>query len=172
MQCLTLDVPTAYLLCAGVKDIENRTWKTDKIGEKIYIQTNQGCNYPYFAEDDLPKGSIKRFREWRDENGKEENWMSPYKNIVEKLYNFYKIKKFLEFPETVEHEDWYMKASSIIGWIIIDKITFGGDTENIWSMPGQYHWHIKESGFLEKPITNVKGKLRLWRYEDGRQCIS
>jgi len=39
MKVLTVKQPWAYLLCAGIKDIENRTWKLPEKyrGERVLI---------------------------------------------------------------------------------------------------------------------------------------
>lgn len=40
MKVLSVKQPWAYLLCSGIKDIENRTWKLPKeyIGQRVLIQ--------------------------------------------------------------------------------------------------------------------------------------
>lgn len=40
MKALTIRNPWAYLIAWGIKDIENRTIKTKKIDERIYIHTS------------------------------------------------------------------------------------------------------------------------------------
>jgi len=39
MKTLSVKQPWAYLLCAGIKDIENRTWKTNYRG-RVFIHAS------------------------------------------------------------------------------------------------------------------------------------
>lgn len=47
MKCLSIRQPWAWLICAGLKDIENRTWRTSFRG-RIYVHAGQtmDVNFP------------------------------------------------------------------------------------------------------------------------------
>lgn len=55
MKKLALSVlnPTSYLICMGIKTVENRTWKTDYRG-RIYIHSSGGKSYPSLADYPYP----------------------------------------------------------------------------------------------------------------------
>lgn len=59
MKTLSVKQPWAYLLCAGIKDIENRTWKlpVKYRGERVLIHASgakmEGIEGDYFNEDQI-----------------------------------------------------------------------------------------------------------------------
>ena len=54
MKCLSVKNPISYLICAGVKDIENRTWKTDYRG-RLYIHSSGQYAFDLLPDAIFPK---------------------------------------------------------------------------------------------------------------------
>ena len=60
MKALSIKDPWAWLICSNIKDIENRTWKTNYRG-RIYVHVSANPDkkwidiYPVQAIDQLPK---------------------------------------------------------------------------------------------------------------------
>ena len=171
IDCLTFDNPIdAYLVCAGVKTVENRVWTLVNLPRRVYVHVGKGSNCPYIGEDDMPKGAVARYRAWRDKQGGVESWMPAYDKFVKAERAYYGVEKLADVgahSKDIKNEEkaWMLKSSAIIGWMDLDKITTGDP--GMWCMPGQYHWHIASAGLLEAPILKVSGKRRLWRYDYG-----
>lgn len=52
MKALSIKQPWASLICAGIKDVENRTWKPKKLPDKILIHTsNKKASFKQMSED-------------------------------------------------------------------------------------------------------------------------
>lgn len=49
MKALSIQQPWAYLICAGIKDVENRTWQTSFRGE-FYIHASKTIDKESFME--------------------------------------------------------------------------------------------------------------------------
>jgi len=39
------------------------------------------------------------------------------------------------------------------------------NSKEVFAIPGNFHWVMKNPVLYEKPILNVMGKLKLWEYE-------
>jgi hypothetical protein len=165
MECLTLDAENAYLLCYGVKTIENRKW-TLPVPHRVYIHTSSGLGRPWVRRDMLPKGWHAEYRAWRDCAASGAAWMERYHKLVEYELRSYGVDRLADVDlATLDPKKYCLLASSIVGWIDVDEITHGD--EGPWMDVGCYHWHIADSGLLDSPIRNVLGKQRVWRYENG-----
>lgn len=174
--CLSVKTPYAYQIVAGIKDVENRSWTTQKRGD-IYIHASGNevfydidiSYYPKKVQEELKEGAYK------DKQGKcKKNAPGWYKN----MYNFYhtKVMPFYGFTESAQFVDFYkMKkkdltekykpfflTSAIIGKVKIIDIQKGYDS--LFSDKDCYNWILDSPGFFDKPITQIKGHLNLWKY--------
>jgi hypothetical protein len=150
--CLSVRNPLSYLICEGIKDVENRTWKTDYRG-RLFIHSS-GSNEISFGEDDLPEGV------WNDPEHE-----GQIEALILKIGDFYDAKG-IDLEKTVKEKDAYFKGHAIIGYV--DLVDIVRDSKSKFAIPGQYHWIVKNPVLLDKPLTNVAGKLSLWRYQyDG-----
>lgn len=150
MKVLSVKQPWAYLICSGIKDIENRTWKCPQnhIGQRVLIHASgnsitfkQFCNYI--------------------ENLDSEN-MELQKIVRENCFR----KSWLHTLET----------SAIIGSVeIVDCLI---NHQSIWAEKSHYevnlalhplrpiyNWVLANPVLFDKPIIGVRGKLCFWDYE-------
>lgn len=156
MKTLSIKQPWASLIAHGIKDVENRTWKTNYRG-RIYIHAS---GKPSF--DSLPMGLTQA-------------------HINEVLkYNHRKYDPLFHDKGLVlaSKERWIYSA--IIGEVdIIDCVL---DHSSLWAERGDdlslamgekpiYNWVLGNPVLYDKPILNVKGKLSLWEYERPYQVI-
>jgi hypothetical protein len=141
IKALTIKNPWAHLIISGVKDIENRTWKTSYRG-KLWIHVGNN-NFS------LKKIGFENF--FTEEQ-------------VDMIYNNGKsyIKELLDSEDTksciighVELVDCVLKHPSSI-WAEKAK----EDETPIWN------WVLKNPVKFSKPIPNVKGKLSLWDWDN------
>lgn len=149
---LSVKQPWAYLLCAEVKPIENRTWSLPEkyIGKKIYIHAS--------TKNKVDGSCISHLLT------KEQ-----YKFLA-----FSKPNKQLDFC-FLEHYN-----SAIIGYVVFSDCVI--NHTSIWAektplyknsmnprkfkkMTGIkpiYNWVVSNAVLFDKPIENVKGRLSFW----------
>lgn len=136
MKALSIKQPWASLIANGVKDIENRTWKTNFRG-RIYIHAS---GHPAFT------GSYK-------ENLPIDFWggvsEAEKRNLLDSFQNRGAIIGEVDIVDCVinHHSEWAEKSSFLTGC----------------SVP-IYNWVLANPVMYDKPILNVKGKLSFWDF--------
>lgn len=169
VKCLSVKNPLSYLICAGMKDVENRSWNTDYRGT-VFIHSSgsdktglinedciYGCDYesvlPIHAEfekivSDRKKGITGTYK-----------FLNAYNNIIS-LKDHSKQKEYDLFKYNSKYT---MHSQAIIGKVdLVDVIK---DSNSLWSIDGQYHWILKNPALFTKPVLYVKGKLRFFNYD-------
>jgi hypothetical protein len=136
---LSVKQPWARLICSGIKDIENRTWKCPQkyIGQRVLIHAS--------ADKKLNLLALTR---------------EQYEDACDKF----------DWKETRSVDRW--DRSSIIGSVEIVGCEI--NHPSIWAeytrgWPSDpkviYHWVLANPILFEKPILNVKGRLRFWDFD-------
>ena len=136
---LSVKQPWSFLICSGIKDIENRTWKCPQkyIGERVLIHAS--------ADKKLNLLAL---------TGEQ------YEDACDKF----------DWKETRSVDRW--DRSSIIGSVEIVGCEI--NHPSIWAeytrgWPSDpkviYHWVLANPILFEKPILNVKGRLRFWDFD-------
>ena len=133
---LSVKQPWAYLQCAGIKDIENRTWK---LPEK------------YRGESVLIHASGKPLADGR---------------CISHLLTKEQYTHLIEVNQGASAMDiMYLEYSNsaIIGSVeIVDCVI---NHPSIWADKVVYNWVLANHILFDKPILNVKGKLGFWNYD-------
>ena len=132
MKALSIKQPWASLIAHGIKDIENRTWKTNLRG-RIYIHAS--AKRAGNTSELLTDKQLSEFA-FNTENYKVFESDLDYSAIIGE----------------VDIVDCVINHSSI--WA--EKASFPSDSKPI------YNWVLANAVLYEKPITNVKGKLSFW----------
>lgn len=138
MKALSIKQPWAQLIASGIKDIENRTWKTHFRG-RIFIHAS---------------GDLKLLKKSGNELFTREQWLvTPSKistvssaiigevDIIDCVVN--------------HHSIWAEKTGG----------KYVGDGVFVLSEKPIYNWVLANPVLYEKPILNVKGKLSFWEFE-------
>lgn len=135
MKALTIKNPWALLIAAGIKDIENRTWRTKHRGG-IYIHAGQSlaCNPSGLKELLIP---------------------SQFERV--NTYEVYRVVLGLGFKKSciigeVDIIDCVQNHSSV--W---------ADHAGPFEKP-VWNWVLANPLLYAKPIENVKGALSFWEY--------
>ncbi len=141
MKAITIKQPWASLIVEGIKDIENRTWKTNYRG-RVLIHSSADKKFNTSLTEDQFKAIIplicKGVSIPLDEK----------EHGIKKQYGW----KF-------SHD-----YSSIIGSVeIIDCVQ---NHPSIWAIEGQWHWVLANPIKFEHPTPNIKGKLSFWEFDD------
>lgn len=139
MKALSIKQPYAYLICKGIKDIENRTWRTNFRG-RVYIHASaKSANEPYMIFTDEQIDVID--------------------NIIMDICESYELTSAIighvdivdcvESHSSIWAEHWVTKE-----W---HNGVFGGTYDKV-----VYNWVLANPVLYDKPILNVKGKLSFW----------
>ena len=149
MKTLSVKQPWAYLLCSGIKDIENRTWKLPEKykGERVLIHASAK---PAF-----------KLHQLSDDLFTKEQWMAiPEKQarkIIDELPIISAIIGSVRFVDCTfnHHSIWAEKS---------EGIATGGHVINV-NKPIIWNWVVADPVLFDKPIRSVKGKLSFWDYD-------
>lgn len=149
MKTLSVKQPWAYLLCAGIKDIENRTWKLPEKykGERVLIHAS--ANY----DGKTPTGCFTA------------DQCNHLCNIRE-IHNVFRQTRSAIIG-SVRFVDWTINHESI--WAEKSEMFCRAHSAGIISKPPTYNWIVEDPILFDKPILNVKGKLSFWDYPSP-QC--
>lgn len=154
-KCLSVKNPISYLICAGIKDVENRSWKTSYRGD-LYIHSS-GLSTDVITFRGLPDAIVSDYKnvlDTVDENGHVQYGGIKNAAIIKKIVK-------LQIKANGSGEN----CLPYIGNAIIGKVTLSGIVKNsksIWAENGMYHWILKNPVLFDEPILYITGKLRLW----------
>ena len=170
MKCLSVKNPYSYLICSGLKDVENRSWKTNYRGEILIHSSGEELFEPvsseYFSknlevfEKCLPLHA--EFFKFMKNKIKQDDCKILKFNIESKKIELLDKKYQIEYDFFKKTSLEEMKSQAIIGSVeIIDCIK---NSNSPWAENGNYHWILKNAKTFDKPILFVKGKLGLFEY--------
>lgn len=167
MRTLSVRQPYATLIVAGVKKIENRTWRTEHRG-RIYIHAS-GDQYAWPDADCLPESYVERMLPWigvEDLAGLPED-LRRYHDLVLRVCAHYghEYRPDMDLDwlaEAAKKRGYALPSQAVIGEVdIVDVVRNSGDE---FGAAGQWHWILGNPSWYTKPIANVIGKLRLWEF--------
>lgn len=141
MKALSIKQPWASLIAHGIKDIENRTWKTNFRG-RIYIHASakKAGELPYILND--TQGDFVYYNE--------SDGLKSHSEITSAIIGEVDIVDCV-----INHESiWAEKTSS----------RAFADQKHYFDKP-IYNWVLANAVLYDQPILNVKGKLSLWEFE-------
>jgi hypothetical protein len=164
MYCLSVRNPFSYLICAGVKDVENRSWQTQYRG-KILIHSC-GNQSVYCLEDkDFPE----KFLQQRDDNKTDsrQRAMDRLTKIIDRHYgvkNGAEYNALLDDKTRLKNIKPFFKCMSIIGEVTIADIV--KNSKSPFAEPGLYHWILTKPVLYayNKTFDMIRGKLGLWNF--------
>lgn len=139
MKTLSIKQPWASLIAHGIKDIENRNWRTNFRG-RIFIHASakdSGALYELLNEKQIDAMN----NHWTD---------SPYPN-----------RPLSAIIGEVDIVDCIINHESI--WA--DKTIYDEDDFDKPDPKPIYNWVLSNPVLYDKPILNVKGKLSFWEFE-------
>ena len=147
MKVLTVKQPWAYLICSGIKDIENRSWKLPEKykGERVLIHASAKADDIKLAIDG--QATVEEIQLLSALNYCDENEL--YSAIIGSV-------RFVDCTFN-HHSIWAEKS---------EGIATGGHVINV-NKPIIWNWVVADPVLFDRPILNVKGKLSFWDYEMG-----
>ena len=145
MKAISIKQPWAYLICSGIKDIENRTWKCPQkyIGERVWIHASAN------RDSRLNPMSRSLFTE--------NQWESVLGRKIDGIF-----EKML-IPSAI------IGSVEIVGCVINHQSIWAEKSHyevNLALHPLRpiYNWVLANPILYEKPIFGVKGKLGFWEF--------
>lgn len=139
MKTLSVKQPWAYLLCAGIKDVENRTWKLPEKykGKWVLIHASANMSCPDKYSDDV---------------------FTLFAPLLFAEYERSAIIGAVKFSECIINSNSIWAEKTAMKWVrqngYIDEID-----------KPIYNWVVSDSIFFKKPILGVRGKLSFWDYD-------
>jgi hypothetical protein len=154
MKALSVKQPWASLICTprennpllGIKDIENRKWKTHFRG-KIYIHASAQYVRTKIGWELLTYEQFKSL----DED-----------TLLKHLDQSFPVSAIIGEVEIIDcvvnhHSIWAEKTAG----------NYVGDGVFVLSEKPIYNWVLANPVLYEKPILNVKGKLSFWEFQNS-----
>ena len=140
---LSVKQPWSYLICAGIKPIENRTWKLPKKykGERVLIHASAKPDNIELAIEG--QATVKEIQLLSALNYCDENEL--YSAIIGSV-------KIVDC--VINHPSIWAEKSEP------GQCEITGE----WIKP-IYNWVLANPILFDKPILNVKGKLGFWDYD-------
>ena len=173
MKTLSIKQPYATLICAGVKRVENRTWTTDYRGRLLIHASGDAWSFP--SDDHLPEKWFNEFIKYIEKY----NNFEPPKNAPETIQKAFILNRlaFEHYHQPLDNDSdiasWikdavkeygcFYQSQAIVGEATLSDII--QDSDDDFAIRGQYHWIMTDPILYDKPIKNVKGRLRLWNFE-------
>ena len=179
LTCLSVNNPVSYLMCYGIKNVENRSWTTDHRGT-LYIHSSGRVGFrgmPDFSRFPMPV--LHEFDEFltkiqeMDERGtyigipdsgvrvilKDEEKQPP------EVLNQYRLLADVYAHYRSNSHSPFFRANAIIGSVQLTDIVT--DSDSPWAEPGKYHWILEDARLFEEPITGIRERGGLWTYSTG-----
>lgn len=161
MRTISLRQPWAFLLCSGIKDIENRTWKLPEKykGERVLIHASAkdaGNPQLLFNNEDFEAIAMHFHNKWQKNVISEgELWDEIYRHRASIIGSV----RFVDC--TINHPSiWAEKTERFA----INESWPNGRPESAGKKGDIYNWVATDAVLFDKPILNVKGKLSFWDY--------
>lgn len=141
MKAITLKQPWAFLVCSGVKYIENRTWKCPEkyIGKRVLIHTSKtSYRFDNFYDSPLSNDQLLALPD-----------IIQYPTIHSAIIGSVRIVGC-----TINHPSIWAEKTE--GTMVGHTFVTPKDVKPI------YNWILEDAILFDKPILDVKGKLSFW----------
>lgn len=135
MKVLSVQQPWASLIVAGIKDVENRTWKPKEMPGRILIHASKKCSLRTISNEPI---------EW-----------------IQEIFNEQMMGNLPDFPDMPDGAIIGYVTVEAVDQDFAHSIWASG----VSNVEGLYYWHLKDAFIFDEPITGVKGKLHLWEYD-------
>ncbi|RKT01075.1 ASCH domain-containing protein [Chryseobacterium defluvii] len=143
-KALSIKQPWASLIALGIKDIENRTWKTNFRG-RIYIHSSgTGAKGKFLAMNEKQREEAAKFEKF-------------YPLYFDDLQRGAIIGEVDIVDCVINHSSIWAEKTN--GCFLENNVFYKKGTKII------YNWVLANAVLYDKPILNVKGKLSFWDFE-------
>lgn len=177
VNCLSISNPVSYLVCYGIKDVENRTWRTDYRGP-LFIHSSGRVSFrgmPDFSRYPMPvvnefESVMSQIQEIEAANsfiGFVENGVTVMLQNEEKqpisVINEYALLSDVYNHYRSQDENPFFYAGAIIGSVELVDIVPQSDSP--WAEEGRFHWIFKNPVRFKIPLQKIPEKAGIWKHE-------
>ena len=170
MKAISIRQPYASFVFAGIKTVENRTWKTEHRG-RLLIHAS-GDDYAWPDANYLPQSFIDRCKPWigkKDLSGMPDD-LKKYHELVLDAFKHYGAEFDPEsdlswLREKIKDRGFFLRSQSIIGEVELVDIVKGYDDE--FASENQWNWILSNPIRYNKPIWPYPGKVRLFEVDES-----
>jgi len=178
VSCLSVPNPLSYLICAGIKDVENRGFGTDYRGPLYIHSSGRYALRGMPAMEDYPVPVIHEFNELfssiqevdqnsrfigiadvgvqvvlKNEDSQSERTVNEYALLCE-VYQQYR-----DNPRKP-----YFQVNAIVGKVTLLDVKH--NAKSVWAEADYHHWVLGDAVLFSEPITGVRTtRTGLWKYE-------
>ena len=160
MKVISIKNPYAYMIAYGIKNVENRSWKTEYRGE-LFLHAS-GLPMIDIPDNYYPNEIIDLYNEYCDvglDHGDKAADKFLAKNpVLQKIYNL-----DMKIIAEKKKQNLYLQPKCIIGKATLVNIV--RDSNSPFADFGSYHWIFENPILFEKPILNIPGHLKLWDFD-------
>ena len=147
MKAVSIKQPWASLIAHGIKNIENRNWKTNFRG-RILIHASAATVFDAFMPILILDRGVVTVNEWLVRNGYDWHYNNiPHSAIIGE----------------VDIVDCVINHSSIWAEKTYKYQLAPDETDEDYPKP-VYNWVLANPVLYDEPILNVKGKLSFWEF--------
>ena len=178
VMCLSVPNPLSYLICAGVKDIENRGFGTDFRGTLYIHSSGRFAIRGMPPLEEYPVPVIHEFNKVLSAI-QEMDQLGRYIGVADAGVQIFLRNEDLQSQRTVNEyallSDVYhhhrenprkpfFHVSAIVGRVtVLDVVK---NAKSVWAEEGYHHWVLGDDHLFAKPITAVRTtRTGLWKYE-------
>lgn len=172
IKCLSVRNPLSYLICAGLKDVENRS-KPTKFRGRVFIHSSGPSDLagvPDFSDFPLDWFNEMRAIDEKKIKLEDSRYFEPdgkgdYKsNPSAKKDSSIMAQRVLYSLgcQKAAKGNVFFRTRAIIGHVDIVDCVKGHPSK--WSEPDCYQWVLANPVLFDKPVVHVKGKLSFWNY--------
>lgn len=177
VSCISIRNPLSYLVCAGIKDVENRTWKTEHRG-RLFIHSSGPCDYQgIISLDDLP---VKTYNEYHSlcvaaDEGRLESclaalprWRLGSDGSLELVdFENEESRRQIELISYIRKRNRSAMATFLSGAVIghVDLVDIVEDYDSAWRTEERYAWILRNPVLFDQPYTGIKGQLRIFKQD-------
>ncbi len=177
VNCLSVPNPVSYLVCYGIKDVENRTWRTD-FRVTLYIHSAGRLSFrgmpdfsrfpmPVMHEFDAVMAQIQQIEQESSFIGFVENGVTVMLQNEEKqplsALNEYALLSDVYHHYRSGDESPFFYAGAIVGSVELSDIVNNSDSP--WAEAGKFHWILTNPVRFKIPLTNIPDKSGIWKHE-------
>jgi len=123
MKALTVKQPWAYLICYGIKDVENRSWKTNYRGRVLIHTSAKSNNYPLNMI--FTQAQLNKMLEYNTEN-----YWCGHKEFGAK-YHDSAIIGSVEIVDCVQNHQSEWAEKGLWHWVLKNPILFKKPIKNV-----------------------------------------
>lgn len=176
--CLSVPNPLSYLICAGIKDVDNRGFGTDYRG-LLYIHSSG--RYSFRGMPDLSAYPVPVIHEFdavlsriqemdaedryigiadagvsvflKNENQQSEQAVNEYA-LLSDVYHRYRVHPGRPF----------FLVNAIVGRVeLVDVVK---DSRSAWAEDGYHHWEFRNAHLFPEPVTGIRTtRTGLWTHD-------